>query len=52
MSQLFNRRSALGVAGGAGLALTGSTAALAAKFTDMDVEPRGTDGILERLPDA
>ena len=50
MSQLFNRRSALGVAGGAGLALTGSTAALAAKFADIDFEPRGTIGMLERLP--
>ena len=49
MSELFNRRSALWVAGGAGATLAGSTSALAG-LADFDVEPRGTDGILERLP--
>ena len=49
MSQLFNRRSALWVAGGASASLAGSTSALA-KLAMNDFEPRGTDGILERLP--
>jgi len=53
MSALFNRRSAMGLTGGAaGLAYTffGAHPAKAAKLSDVDFEPRGTDGILERLP--
>ena len=52
MSQLFNRRSAMGVAGafaGGAASLMGSKSALA-KLARDDFEPRGTDGILERLP--
>ncbi len=48
MRQLFNRRSALWAAGGASASLVGSTSALA-KLAEIDFEPRGTDGILERL---
>lgn len=53
MSELFNRRSAMGFTGGAaGLAysLMGSHSAVAANLGSADIEPRGTDGILERLP--
>ena len=51
MSEIFNRRSAMGVAGvagGAAWSFIGSNPALAKLLED--VEPRGTDGILERLP--
>ena len=49
MSQLFNRRSALWATGGAAtLSLAGPTAVLA-KLVKDDFEPRGTDGVLERL---
>ena len=51
MSELFNRRSAMGFTGGAaGLAysLMGSHSAVAANLGSADIEPRGTDGILER----
>ena len=53
MSQHFNRRKALGVAGVAGMAgamVAGPSASALAKLVGLDVEPRGTDGILERLP--
>ena len=52
MSKLFNRRAAIGFAGGA----AGLAASLfrphqaAAKIGRADIEPRGSDGILERLP--
>ena len=49
MSHVFNRRAALEVTGSAGLLIAGSTSALA-RLAMNDVEPRGTDGILERLP--
>ncbi len=49
MSQIFHRRMALGITGMAGLSMVAPTAALA-KLAGADVEPRGTDGILERLP--
>ena len=50
MSKLLDRRGAMGVAGGAGfLSLVEPTTALA-EFANIDIEPRSTDGILERLP--
>ncbi|MBT5239079.1 MAG: class I SAM-dependent methyltransferase [Rhodospirillaceae bacterium] len=49
MSHIFNRRSVLGIAGGAGITLAGTGSALA-KLAEIDIEPRGSDGILERLP--
>ena len=52
MSKLFNRRAAIGFTGGAaGLAASlFSPHQAAAKIGKADIEPRGTDGILERLP--
>ena len=52
MSQLFNRRSTVGLLGGAAgaLSLLSGNSALAAFLGNADIEPRGTDGILERLP--
>ena len=51
MSKIFNRRSAMGLASGAAgaaVSLMGSNSAFA-KLARDDFEPRGTDGILERL---
>ncbi len=52
MSQLFDRRFAVSLVGGAAGALSflSGKSALAALLGGADVEPRGTDGILERLP--
>ena len=50
MSQNFDRRTALGAAGAAGFLVAGPSTAALAKIAGLDVEPRGTDGILERLP--
>ena len=52
MSQLFNRRSVASLFGGAAgaLSLLSGKSALAAFLGNADIEPRGTDGILERLP--
>ena len=50
MSKKFDRRTALGAAGAAGFFVAGPSTAALAKIAGYDVEPRGTDGILERLP--
>ena len=52
MSKIFDRRSAMGAAGafaGGAASLMGSNSALA-KLARDDFEPRGSTGILERLP--
>jgi len=49
MVQILNRRALLGAAGGVGITLAGTGSALA-KLVEFDIEPRGSDGILERLP--
>ena len=52
MSKIFDRRSAIGVAGafaGGAASLMGSKSVLA-KLAMSDFEPRGADGIFERLP--
>ena len=52
MSKTFNRRSAMGLVGGiaSAVSLLNGKSALAKLSGSVDVEPRGTEGILERLP--